>query len=316
MNRSRRGYALLVVIWVVGGLSIGISAIAMLAREEVTASHNRIRGRKAAWVAEACLAHALDAVDSLIGTRTPPSTREMNWLDLDSRLSSSVGCRLRVSAAVDGLDVNSSDSLELFRILVASGASEIAASETVNDILDWRDPDGDSRRGGDEDGWYLDTGNALPRNAALLHVNETRLIRGFRELPTGVQDSAISALEIEPALLSLRHASLIALRGLPGIEEGAARVLQELREDRDPASSSEISLRTLMGQLSGAARDSLAAHFLSVESRLSRGPVEWRVSVDIARSDIDAEGTVLHAEFRVRRTAGDFVVRGRRSWPA
>jgi type II secretory pathway component PulK len=131
---SRRGFALITVLWVITALSLTVGDVLLLARTGLQVSANRTQLRRAAWAREACeaIVRARFAADSLTRTVARVDLGRDVWC---TATLTDLGTVLRVPMAHVGLESDTASSTS------ADSASDItrtglrvnvnAASDTV-----------------------------------------------------------------------------------------------------------------------------------------------------------------------------------------
>lgn len=174
---SRRGAALVIVLWaVVVVIPLAGAAMTEMAHG-VWASENRVRRLQAAWAAEACL-------ELVLSRGGMPA----DAADGDSvALGAGLWCTYHLEDPQATLNINRAPRDVLSRYL---GSDAVAAA-----LIDWRDPDSISSSGDPEAAWYRDRGRVGPRNAGFRSVSEVRLVRGAEDLP----DSLMAGLTVRGA---------------------------------------------------------------------------------------------------------------------
>ncbi|HVL17350.1 MAG TPA: hypothetical protein VM387_05115 [Gemmatimonadales bacterium] len=203
---SRRGFALLTVLWLVAALTVLAAGALAVAGQGAASSRNRIVLLRGSWAADGC-AEILLARYAERGDVEPVDTTD---------LGAGVWCRAEVEDAGGRLDLNRA-SPEQLRLLL--GADSLADA-----VLDWRDPDEVPRRRGAEAEWYRARGRRLPRDSAFASVTELAFVRGF--------DSARVA-RLAPALtvraagrVDLNAAPAQVLAAMPGLDPRAVLAIQ------------------------------------------------------------------------------------------
>jgi type II secretory pathway component PulK len=266
------GYALLAVLWVVAGLSILGLTVSLAGREAVAAAQNRTNLRRAAWSAEDCLERARVIIARALGPAGVDGRAA--WQRLDAVLGTSdpplvPACRMDIRAAGSALDINAADRAALVALFRSVGAWPSVADSLADAVLDWRDADDVPRRHGAEQEWYLERGRRPPRNAPFADVRELRRVRGFENW-TAVD----SLIGVEPGRIPLNHAPLAVLATLPGFTPEAVHRMAERRRRGEWLED----LAHLLGELSPAARDTLAAHYGAAAARATVEPEAWIVT--------------------------------------
>jgi general secretion pathway protein K len=233
---TRRGFALLTVLWLLATLSAVVGTALALAGTGIATSRNRIVLTRAAWAREACLEILLAryATDpSIIGVDTVELGRDV-W------------CRADLTDVAARLDLNRATPAALRTVL---------QNDTLTDaVLDWRDADDVPRPLGAEAEWYR-TGRRLPRNGPLADVRELALVRGF--------DSATAA-RLQPLLttdgtgqINLNTAPPAVLATLPGFGPEAVAAVLGRRGSGSPLTGTD----RLLSLLSPSARSAVLQQY-------------------------------------------------------
>ena len=233
---SRRGFALLAVLWTLTAVTVLTGAAITVARLGSLTTRNRVLLRRAAWAREACaeILQARYAQD--------PAIRRLDSVDLGR----GTWCTVTLDDPSTKLNLNVADRPGLVTVLQPLVRRRAAVDSLVDALLDWRDPDSVSRPFGDES-----SGN---RNGPLADVWELRDVRGFT-------DSLVASLL---PLLTTRGLGTInvnaappeVLTTLPGMTEEAVRVLLMHRGAAPLRNADEM-----VGLLSPSARATLLASY-------------------------------------------------------
>lgn len=158
---SRRGFALLTVLWALALASLVVGTALEATRLGQAATANRIVLARAAWAREAC-------AEILLAR----AAEDANVAGVDTvDLGRGTWCRAEIEDPGAKLDVNVADREQL-RLLLANDS-------LVDALLDWRDSDSTPRPLGAEADWYHRQGLPTPRNGPLADVEELALVRGF-----------------------------------------------------------------------------------------------------------------------------------------
>jgi general secretion pathway protein K len=217
---TRRGFALLTVLWLIAGLGAITAASLALARVGAGVSRNRILLIRAAWARNAC--------EEILLARYA-ERRRVGPLD-STDLGGGVWCAAAVEEAGTRLDLNRAAPEALGQLL---GNDSLADA-----LLDWRDPDDVSRPHGAEREWYAGRGRRTPRNGPFADPAELRWVRGF--------DSA-TVQRLEPLLttsgevtVDLNAAPAAVLASLPGLDAQAVAMILGRRASVPWQSSDEL----------------------------------------------------------------------------
>jgi general secretion pathway protein K len=302
---ARGGFVLLAVLWVLVGLaSLGL-ALSLVGRDAISATQNRVSLARAHWLAEGCVSvvRAVAATELADPTRADAAWRTLDEVVASSPLMGNTGCDLSVRPAGATLNVNTADAAQLRRAFLAMLVMPMSADSLVDAILDWRDPDDDSRPNGAERAWYQERERFTPRNGPIADVRELGRIRGLDQL-SGLD----SVFGVESGRIPLGRAPRAVLMALPGFTEELTDRIVEMRERR----ALPADLLTLAGALSPSARDSLSARYAEVVPLVTMEPDVWIVTASARDGVSPAIATV---EVRLARSAARAAVLRHRSWP-
>lgn len=164
---SRRGFALLAVLWTLTAITMLTGAAMAVARLGSTTTRNRVLLARAGWAREACaeILQARYAQD--------PSVRRLDSVDLGRN----TWCTATLEDPSVKLNLNLADRAALVTVLQAVVRRSAPVDSLVDALLDWRDPDTLPRPFGTES-----SGN---RNGPLADVWELRYVRGFTDSVVG-----------------------------------------------------------------------------------------------------------------------------------
>jgi type II secretory pathway component PulK len=244
---SRRGFALLAVLWALTAVTVLTGATVAVARLGSATTRNRVLLARAGWAREAC-AEILQArwaspPDPLSAMRRGGTTTSIDSVDLGR----GTWCSATLDDPSAKLNLNLADRPALVTVLQAIVHRSAAVDSLADALLDWRDSDAVPRPLGDES-----SGN---RNGPFADVWELRYVRGFT-------DSLVARLAL---LLTTRGTGAInvnaapreVLAALPGITEETVRIIIMHRGSAPPLSNADV----LAGLLSPSARRTLLASY-------------------------------------------------------
>jgi type II secretory pathway component PulK len=296
--RPRRGFALLVVLWVIAGLSVLGLGIALAGRQAVAAAHDRNDLTRAYWRAEECAEQARAVIANALPAR--------GWLALDGVVaaagSGNSDCSVTLLAAGARIDVNRADEETLLAVLDRFRLPVRTRDSLVDALLDWRDADDIPRPAGAERQWYERHGRLLPRNGPLADIRELHLVRGFERFA-----ALDSIFDVEPARVSLERASAGVLAALPGFGEEAVTRAAELRH-RGTAIG---ELAAFAGQLSIGSRAQLLSRYADLVRLTTTEPDAWILT---SRATAGRPGVVAVLELRLVRAGDRAAIVRRRTW--
>lgn len=182
MTMGRRGFALIVVLWIlvsVGATSIALHTASSYERRVVS---NVKASSEARWAARAGLAHFIYQLNQLLSRRgggaifaavgdtmLPPLQFKYNGFDV----------RIVMRDPRGRINLNKAGEPQLRRFFVALGTTETRAVSLTHAILDWRDAD-DLRRpqGAERDDYLRARGTSGPKNAPFDNVDELLEVYG------------------------------------------------------------------------------------------------------------------------------------------
>ncbi len=233
---TRRGFALLAVLWAVTAFTALAGAAVAVARLGSTTTRNRVWLARAEWAREAC-------VEILLARHAQnPAVRHIDRVDLGR----GTWCDVSVDDPSAKLNVNLADRPALVFVLQTVVRRGSAVDSLVDALLDWRDPDTVPRPFGEE--------SSANRNGPLADVAELRYVRGFG-------DSLVARLS---GLLTTRGTGAINVNAAPRAVLGtlpgmSAEGLEVLLRQRGVAPVT--SADAVVGLLSAGSRATLLASY-------------------------------------------------------
>jgi len=233
---TRRGFALLAVLWTLTAVTALAGVAITAARLGSATTRNRVLLARAGWAREAC-AEILEARYT-----QDASIRVMDTVDLGR----GTWCSATLEDPSVKLNLNLADRAALVSVLQTVVRRSESVDSLVDALLDGRDPDREPRPFGDEP--------TRARNGPLADIWELRYVRGF-------SDSLVARLA--PLLttrgtgaINVTAASPQVLAALPGMTDEAVQVLTMHR-----ASLPIPNADALVGLLSPGARATLLASY-------------------------------------------------------
>ncbi len=299
--RARDGFALLAVLWMLGG-GVALGALLVLStRDAQQVAINRVDLARARWIAEGCVERARAAVDEwTAGGAIDDSV----WAHLGRIVRASPlvrGCDVELKPVGITLDVNHADDATLRRFFTSAGLSTTVADSLTDAVLDWRDADDDPRVSGAERRWYEHAGRIPPRNADIASSEELATIRGLEDRP-----DIVRMLGVTPARIVLSYAPIPVLATLPGVTPAAMAELERRRAIGD----SVINVQRLAFALDSAASTTLLANLAALNDRTTPLPDAWTIA---ARASVGTGRPSAWLELRVVRSGRRLAILGRRS---
>jgi general secretion pathway protein K len=299
-RRRREGFALLAVLWMLGGGVILGALMLLTARDALAIATNRAALTQARWRAEGCLERARAAVDEDVTEVIDDST----WMHLDGVVVTSTlvqECALVVTPAGIALDVNRAADAQLRRLFTAAGLPAESADSVTSAILDWRDPGDDPRGSGAERMWYAAAGRAPPRNGDIGSREELATIRGLASRP-----AIDSLLGVEHDRIFLPRAPLPVLAALPGMSPAALAEIERRRVVGD----SVIDLTRLAALVDSTSRELLLGNASALGELTTSLPDAWLIAASASAGHPEVAARI---ELRVVRSGRRLAIMRRRS---
>lgn len=225
----QRGVAFLLVLWVIAMLSVLLASFALIARTELVQARHLFDTAQARYAAEAGLDLAVyelrkgDPASRWVGDGRPYSFGFGN-ADVEVKITDDSG----------KIDINTPNEQTLRNLFASRGLDAERAQALAAAILDWTDPDDDTRINGAEIAQYKSAGLSYgPRNAPFDTVTELQQVLGMNyEL----------FRQIEPALTiysgqgapNLAYAPLEALLAQEGMTPECAEQIIAWRQSLQP----------------------------------------------------------------------------------
>lgn len=282
--RTRRGFTMITVLWLIAIGSIVALAAALTGRTAFGAERNRIESERAYWNALGCAHRVQDAVDRALDEATTISEREASWRTLDREVAGApidTACIVSLEAAGSRLDLSSATEPMIAALLRAIGEPDESAAAMAGAVIERR--------------------LSLPANRPIADVRELWSLRGFEE--TARFDSVLA---IDPGRVSLATAPVPVLMSVPGITRETASLIVARAEAGDPVRD----VASLAGQLSQASADTLMASYPQVVRLTTPDPDAWMLTV---RAGHGLPASFVELRWRLARSARRCVVISTRS---
>lgn len=300
-QRVRDGFALLAVLWMLGGGAALGALLVLSTRDAQQVAINRVDLTRARWVAEGCVERARAAVDEWTGSG---AIDDSVWAHLGRIVHVSPlvrGCDVAIEPVGITLDVNHADDPTLRRFFTSAGLTSTVADSLVDAVLDWRDSDDDPRVSGAERHWYERAGRIPPRNADIASPEELATIRGLEDRP-----DIVRMLGTTPSRVVLSYAPVPVLATLPGVTPAALAELQRRRAVGD----SVTDIQRLAVRLDSAASATLLGNLGALNEQSTPLPDAWTIA---ARASTGTGRPSTRLELRVVRSGRRLAILGRRS---
>ncbi len=268
MKTSRRGIALLIVLWVTAILMVMALSFSVMTRAEGYGAMAFREGMEKRLLAEAGIERGiLEIVFRSVNRNQSVALEGMAPWKLDGTAYTvemgNGGCQVRVIDESGKISLNGltdSSGIILKNLLIRQGTSPEHADTIVDSILDWKDADDLHRLNGAEKDYYL----SLPkpyeaRNADFETPEELILVRGMTPeilFGTDQRKGIIHFLTVhgKSARININAASKEILRALPGMDAPTVDRIIEFR------TFSEIGGDSGAMEILGAAYPLMAAH--------------------------------------------------------
>jgi general secretion pathway protein K len=301
--RSRGGFALGAVLWVLVISTVLAGAAALQGRSAFEASRNRVSAERAYWLAEGCVSEAREMIDRALAD-TPPTRLDASWRTIDTLVAafqpSTPDCNVTLTSVGGAIDVNGA-SEALLRKYFGNAVPSATADALTDALLDWRDADDSVRASGAERAWYVANRQPVPRNDSLVSIEELRLVRGLDARP-----DLLAYLTVEPSRVCLTTAPAAVLAALPGFTD--VTVGQVLADRAAGLRFGDLNM--LRGRLPQAESESLLVHFQELATMTTVEPDGWVLRISAASG---APPITAVAELRLDRYGSRTVVVRRRT---
>lgn len=301
MIHSRRGFALLAVLWVAVSVTALGLAVSLAARSAVATVANRTEVTRASWYAEGCAEIARAAIADAIS-----DSPKAAWAVVDThvlaRVPRSSTCDVDLIAAGARVDVNLADEQMLGAVITNLAFVPAQRDSLVAALLDWRDLDDDTRAVGAERSWYTAHRRMTPRNGPFSDVTELRRVRGFESI--GGLDSVLGA---EPGRIALNSAPIASLAALPGFGDEVLSRVREMRLRNEPISD----LLAFAHRLSPEAQQAFLARYSELVPLSTVEPDAWILR---ARASSGTPPLTVTLELRLVRSGDRIAIARVREW--
>jgi general secretion pathway protein K len=294
---------MLTILWIITIAAIVAASASLVGRHAVLEAAARVALERGRWEALGCERRVAAAIDAALASAPTLDDAAKLWRTLPSGVFASpllASCDVSLDAAGTRLDVNEASEEMIVNLLDAIGVDS-DAPQLLDALEDWIDPDDDARPMGAERGWYEAAGRIVPRNGPLADLRELRRIRGFDAI-RGLD----SVFATEPGRISLATAPVSVLMAVPGITRETAEQIVAMQQMGTPPAD----LRAVLGSVSRASADALAARYSDAVRATTPDPDAWVIHVREARG---APAVAVNLEWRVIRTGRRCLVVATRS---
>jgi general secretion pathway protein K len=176
MQKSQRGFALVIVIWILTLLSLMAGSFALTMRRDSGVTSAQKNNAQASALSESGLAMA----EYMLQQADP----DRRWLTDGSiyQILRSDGSEIRVKLVSEAgkIDINAADESLLLAVIKAVSSDLWEQQRLLNSILDWRDEDNEQRPHGAEKKQYQEAGlSYIPSNKPFQSLDELQLVLGI-----------------------------------------------------------------------------------------------------------------------------------------
>lgn len=303
LRRSRQGFVLLTILWIIAVAAVTAMAAALVGRHAVLAGAARVELERGRWQALGCARRVTAAIDFALDSAPRIDDAHIVWRILPHAVLGSpllAGCNVSLEAAGTRLDVNDASEEMLKRLFDAIGLDADAVSLT-DALEDWIDHDDDPRPFGAEHAWYEAAGRLVPRNDTMPDARELSRVRGFASI--GGLDSLVNT---SPGRVSLATAPVSVLMAVPGITRETAEAIRAMQQAGTPIED----LRSVVQSISEQSANELGSRYPDAERLTTPDPDAWLVRVEVARG---LPPVAVRLEWRVIRAGRRCIVASTRS---
>lgn len=279
---DQRGAVLIVVLWVILGVSLLALSFSASIRTEVDAARNVVEQKQAYYLARAGIEYAvyeiLKTQRAFIQSQTgeglaidaiPPALRGFLSLQLTGGRAD-----IKIIDETGKININTAPDHLIFNLLLMIGVEPVQADIITDSVIDWLDPDELISPFGAESEYYLSLPGPYPAKNGFFDVpEELLLVRGVTpEIYYGRKGMSESGDPVEfyglqnhvttfgtTLQINLNSATVPVLAAVPGLDFSVASMIAEMRREVPFMDPSEITQL-----IPGLGTDSLA--YLGVTS--------------------------------------------------
>jgi general secretion pathway protein K len=311
--RTRHGFALIAVLWIIVGVSVLALAMNLAGRDALSSAQNRLNRTRAWWRAEGCLERARVAAAEALAGQAAWMQRQPSWESLDRAILTSpyvvdAHCDVTVRSPGVALDVNAAPIGPLDALFMAAGLPAAESDSLGRAIVEWRGDDTSRIERASVHARYVAAGMIPPRFGQFADVRELRRVRGF-EQARSVTPDLDSLLTTEPGRVNPARAPVTVLSALPGMTPPLIARIVALRNLGAPVTD----LAAIAATLPPDVQDSLTDHYLALRSMLAGQTDAWIVSA-LATEGVAPASTAID-EVRLARNGTRLAIVRRRVWP-
>jgi len=290
-----KGFALIMVIWVITFLSILAVEFCFGTRTDLNISKNLKEERELYYSARGgihwAIAQLIYKHDQRIKELRKTILIEEEGKELKKEWMADGGvykipthqgdCEVKVTAEDGKININVVSDTVLRKMVGNFGLDESVRDVVVDSILDWRDPDDFYRLNGAENDYYQSLKEPYPcKNGPLDSIEELLLIKGMtRDFFYGSKATGgwgfkdIFSVYALGERVNINHAPPVVLKVLLGLPEPLIQTLLTARKEREFRNQMELlqripDLSPFMGEIGRLALYSSTHPFYTIESRV------------------------------------------------
>lgn len=178
MQKSRNGFALVIVIWILTLLSLMAGSFALSMRRESSVTTALKNNAQALAMAES----GISLAQYMLNLADPKQRWKANGAVYSLVRPDGVETRIKIVSEAGKVDINSASQAQLKAVIKAVTDDSFQQQHLLNSILDWRDEDDEPRPHGGEKKQYQSAGlKYAPGNKPFQTVEELQLVLGFDE---------------------------------------------------------------------------------------------------------------------------------------
>jgi len=267
-RKSQRGVALVLVLWVSVLLTVIASSFIVERRTETLVIHNSASMARAEAAANAAV---WKAVHEMYRTDNSPDAWRKDGAPHEWSFDG-VPVRVELLDESAKIDINTAADPLLRGLLLSVGLKEEEATQLLDAILDWRDPDSLKRPSGAEEADYRAAGlNYKPANSSFQAIEELQLVLGMRPDIYRRLAPSITVFSRQPGV-NAQLASREVLLAIPGVN---AEIADHYIAQRETARQQKQPIPVLPQAAPFAAGNSMIAT-IRAQARLEDGVVFTR----------------------------------------
>jgi general secretion pathway protein K len=292
-----KGFALVLVLWVLSLLIIMAGSFALTMRREAAIVAGSSNNAKAIAVAESGLAIAelmLLNPDPLKRWRSDGSIYQIDYENLS--------VRVRLLSEAGKIDLNSADQTLLQGMMTFAPIDAELQTQLVNAILDWRDTDDLVRLDGAEKSEYKKAGLSYrPRNKPFQSVEELQLVLGMNEEIFIWLESRVTVYSGQ-AQVDLTKASKEVLQVLPNMDVGLLeQYLAARRQSVIDGLPPPPSIQPGTGAMAGSNQGLLSGQQSGIGTIPSNGTEQTGATTVVSEARFD-DGTTANIKVLIKKS--------------